>query len=204
MLKRLSDIILSFISLVVLLPLFAVIWILIKLDSPGPVFYRGERIGRLGRPFKILKFRTMVVDAEKSEIWSTKSDDPRITRIGKFIRQYNIDELPQFINVLKGEMSIVGPRPEVRRYVDMFSEEEKKILTVYPGITDWATVWIRDEGKVLAGNSDPDKTYLEQIRPQKLKFQLEYANNHSLGTDLKIMLATLKVHLLDRILAKNR
>jgi len=203
MVKRLIDIIFSIIMVLMLLPLFSVIFILIKLEDAGPVFYRGLRVGMDGRIFKIFKLRTMIINAEENGCFSTKSDDLRITKMGKFIRKYNLDELPQFINVIKGEMSIVGPRPEVKKYVDMFTEEEKFILTVRPGITDWSTIWISDEGKILAGSNDPDKDYVERIRPQKLRLQLKYARNHSLTTDFKIMLETLKVHLINRIRNKN-
>ena len=197
--KCLLDIILSFIALMVLSPLFLVMAVLIKLDSKGPVFFRGVRIGRYGKPFKPYKFRTMVADAQKiSKIVSTPDDDPRITRVGRFIRRFNLDELPQFINVLKGEMSIVGPRPEVPQYVEMFTEEEKAILTVRPGITDWATVWIKDKGKMFAGSEDPEKVYMETVRPEKLRLQLEYVRNRSVWIDFQIMLRTLRTHLFDR------
>ena len=134
----------------------------------------------------------MVVDAEKLGGPSTADDDPRITKIGRLIRKYKLDELPQLINVLKGEMSFVGPRPEVQHYVDMFTEEEKTILSVRPGITDWASLWNPDEGAILAGSSDPEQTYMEKIRPQKIKLQLEYVNERSFWIDLKIILMTLK------------
>jgi lipopolysaccharide/colanic/teichoic acid biosynthesis glycosyltransferase len=133
----------------------------------------------------------MVVDAEKLGGASTAGDDARITPVGKFLRKYKFDELPQLINVLKGEMSIVGPRPEVKRYTDMFSEEERAILTVRPGITDWASIWNADEGAVLAGAADPEKAYLELIRPTKLKLQLKYVRERSFWVDLKIIFLTL-------------
>lgn len=192
MLKRLFDVTFSSIGLVVFSPLLLLIALLIKLDSPGPVFYRGVRVGRFGKPFRIFKFRTMVADAEKLGGPSTADDDPRITRAGKLIRKYKLDELPQLINVLKGEMSIVGPRPEVQMYVDMFTEEEKAILSVRPGMTDWASLWDIDEGAILAGSLDPEKTYMEKIRPEKIRLQLEYVRNHSFWVDLKIILKTLK------------
>ena len=200
MLKRLVDIILSSIALVIFFPLFVVIAILMKCDSPGPVFFRGLRVGRHGRPFRIHKFRTMVVNAEKLGGPSTPADDPRITTVGRCIRRFNLDELPQFINVLKGEMSIVGPRPEVPQYVEMFTEEEREILTVRPGITDWASLWNPDEGAVLAGSDDPEKTYMERIWPEKHRLELEYVRNHSLWIDFKIMFKTLKVHLFEPLL----
>jgi len=189
--KRIFDIVISSISLLILSPLFLIISLLIKLDSCGPVFYRGIRIGQFGKPFKIYKFRTMVVNADKIGGPSTADDDPRITRIGKILRKYKFDELPQLINVLKGEMSIVGPRPEVPFYVNMFTEEEKKILSVKPGITDWASLWDCDEGAILKGSPNPEKTYMEKIRPIKIKLQLKYVDNHSFFTDLKIIFLTI-------------
>ena len=191
MLKHLFDIVFSLIGLLVFSPLMATIVILIKKDG-GPAFYRGVRIGRYGKPFRIYKFRTMVVNAEKLGGPSTADDDPRITKIGKFLRKYKLDELPQLINVLKGEMSFVGPRPEVQHYVDMFTEEEKAILSVRPGITDWASLWNPDEGAILKGSKDPEKAYMEKIRPEKLKLQLKYVREGSFRIDLKIILLTLK------------
>lgn len=202
MLKRLVDIVLSSLVLVILSPLFLIIALLIKRDSPGPVFFRGIRVGRFGKAFRIYKFRTMVVNAEKLGGPSTAGGDPRITQVGRWIRRFNLDELPQFINVLKGEMSIVGPRPEVPQYVELFTEEEKTILTVRPGITDWATLWIRDEGTILAGSEDPEKTYMEKIWPEKHRLALEYVKNNSVWVDLEIMLKTLRVHLFDRFKTK--
>jgi len=162
MFKRLFDIIFAIIGLVVLSPVFAIVAVLIKEEDGGPVFYRGIRIGRYGTPFRMFKFRTMVLNADKIGGPSTADDDPRITRIGKFLRKLKLDEIPQLINVLRGEMSFVGPRPEVPFYVNMFNEEEKKILTVKPGITDWASLWDCDEGAILAGSPDPEKTYMEK------------------------------------------
>jgi lipopolysaccharide/colanic/teichoic acid biosynthesis glycosyltransferase len=203
MVKRLCDIVVSAVALLLLLPVFTVVGILIKLDSPGPVFHRGTRIGRHGRPFHIFKFRTMVVGADTKGPSSTTADDPRITPIGRFIRRFNLDELPQFINVFKGEMSIVGPRPQVLWAVELYTEEERTILSVRPGITDWATIWIRDEGELLRGSTDPDKDYLEKIWPEKRRLQLEYVRNHSVWVDLQIMFKTFQTHLLDRILKKG-
>jgi lipopolysaccharide/colanic/teichoic acid biosynthesis glycosyltransferase len=191
MLKRIFDICLSIIGLVILAPLFAIVAVLIKKEDGGPVFYRGIRVGKDGKPFKIFKFRTMIPDAEKLGIYSTADDDPRITRIGRILRKYKIDELPQLINVLKGEMSFVGPRPEVPAYVEKFTEEEKKILSVRPGITDWASLWDVDEGAILAGSPDPDKAYEELIRPTKIRLQLKYVREHSFFTDIKIIILTL-------------
>lgn len=189
--KRGLDILFSLIGLVLTLPLFAGAALLIKRDSPGPVFYRGVRVGKGGKPFRMLKFRTMVADADRIGGPSTAGDDPRITRVGRWLRKYKLDELPQLINVLKGDMSFVGPRPEVPQYVELFTEEEKAILSVRPGITDWASLWNCDEGAVLAGSPDPERTYLEKIRPTKVKLQLEYVRKRSFLTDLGILLRTI-------------
>lgn len=194
--KRLFDIIFSIIGLVLLSPLLLIIAYLIKNEDGGSVFYRGVRVGWYGKLFKIFKFRTMVVNAEKIGGSSTADDDPRITKIGKFIRKYKLDELPQLLNVFKGEMSFVGPRPEVQHYVNMFTEKEKAILSVRPGITDWASVWNPDEGAILAGSFDPEKAYMEKIRPEKLRLQLKYVREQSFWNDLKILLLTIKALLM--------
>lgn len=199
MVKRLLDFSLAFMALAFLSPIFLIIGAVIKLDSHGPVFYRGIRVGRGGKLFRMIKFRTMLSKAENLGGPSTPRDDPRITRIGRLVRRFNLDELPQFINVLKGDMSIVGPRAEVPQYVALFTEEEKAILTVRPGITDWATLWIGDEGKILEGSEDPERSYMEKIWPEKHRLALEYVRNHSLRTDFEIMLKTLRVHLFDRL-----
>jgi len=203
MLKRIFDITFSGTALVLLSPLFFIVAWLIKKEDNGPVFYKGERIGLGGRPFRMYKFRTMVVNADKSGASSTAKDDPRITKIGSFLRKYKLDELPQLINVFRGEMSIVGPRPEVKKFTDLFSQEEKRILSVRPGITDWACIWNSDEGELLAGADDPDKVYMEKIRPTKIRLQLKYVRQHGLVTDLRIIYYTLLVILLgDKVKAK--
>ncbi len=191
LIKRLFDILTSFIGLVFLSPLFLTIAMKIKSEDGGAVFYRGVRAGLGGESFRVFKFRTMAMDAERQGVSSTSDDNPRITRIGKFLRKYKLDELPQLINVLKGDMSIVGPRPEVKKFTDLFSEEEKAILSVRPGITDWASIWNSDEGSVLAGVEDADQAYFELIRPTKIKLQLKYIRESSFITDLKIILLTL-------------
>lgn len=197
--KRVVDSLISLAALAVLLPVLAIVAAMIKLDSPGPVFYRGLRVGRRGMPFRMLKFRTMVANADRIGPPSTAADDPRITRVGRVLRRLNLDELPQFINVLLGQMSIVGPRPEVPEVVALYPEQERQaVLSVRPGITDWATLWIRDEGKRLEGSADPHRTYLEEIWPEKRRLQLEYVRTQSLATDLKIIGLTLKTHLVDR------
>lgn len=189
--KRLFDLIGAVVGLVILSPILAVLAIWIKLDSEGPVFYRGVRVGRWGKPIRVYKFRTMVVNADKIGGPSTADDDPRLTKVGNRIRRYKLDELPQLINVLKGDMSFVGPRPEVQHYANMFTEEEKAILSVRPGITDWATLWNSDEGAILAGSADPEKTYMEKIRPEKIRLQLEYVRKRTFWTDIKIIVETL-------------
>jgi len=192
MLKRLFDVIFAFIGLILFSPILIIVAILLKLSGPGPIFFRGKRVGLNEKPFKIYKFRTMVVGAEEMGGPSTASDDPRLTSIGKFLKKFQFDELPQLINVLKGEMSLVGPRPEVPLYVNMMTEEEKKIiLSVRPGMTDLASLWNFHEGEILKGSPDPEKTYMEKIRPKKIQLQLDYVKNCSFWLDLKIILKTI-------------
>ncbi|MGO9615292.1 MAG: sugar transferase [Bryobacteraceae bacterium] len=190
MIKRATDILFSAVGLLVTSPLFLVIALRIWLEDGRPIFYRGERVGRFGKPFRMLKFRTMVPNAEKTGGPSTADHDPRITRCGRSLRKYKLDEFPQLINVLRGEMSVVGPRPEVPFYVNMFSDEEKAILSVRPGITDWASLWNSDEGAVLAGSADPEQAYMERIRPEKIRLQLAYVRNRSFLVDLGIIAQT--------------
>lgn len=189
--KRLFDLIFSLLGLLLLSPFFVVISLIIRLYDNGAVFYKAPRIGRNGKTFKMLKFRSMVLNADKIGPSSTTSSDPRITPIGRFLRKTKLDELPQLINVLKGEMSIVGPRPEVKYFTDMFTEEEKAILSVKPGITDYASIWNSDEGKILEGADDPDKAYMELIRPEKIRLQLKYVYERSIWVDFKIIFLTL-------------
>ena len=192
MLKRLFDIIFSLFGLIISFPLILIFSILIKKESPGPAFYRGVRIGKGGKEFRIFKFRTMVIDAEKMGGPSTAGDDRRLLKIGLFLKRFQLDELPQLINVLRGEMSLVGPRPEVKIYVDMMTNEERSaILSIKPGMTDLASLWNFHENKVLKGSADPEKTYMEKIRPTKIKFQLEYVKTRSFMLDLKIIIKTI-------------
>jgi len=191
MVKRLFDIVCSAAGILVLSPFLLWVGWRIKKEDGGPFFYRGERVGLEGKLFRIFKFRTMVVDAEKIGGSSTSDDDERITEIGKKLRKYKLDELPQLINVFVGNMSLVGPRPEVKHYTDKFNEEERLILSVRPGITDWASIWNADEGAVLAGAEDPDKAYEELIRPTKLRLQLKYVRETSLFVDIKIICMTI-------------
>jgi len=188
--KRVFDIVVSGVGLLMLSPILALISGLIKLDSRGPVFYRGVRVGHHGETFRIFKFRTMVLNADKIGGSSTPDDDPRITRVGRFLRKYKLDELPQLINVLVGEMSFVGPRPQVQWAVDLYSEEERKVLEVKPGITDYASIEFPNEGEILRGSTDPDKDYMEKIHPEKMRLSLQYIENRSLWMDVVIILRT--------------
>lgn len=190
MLKRYTDIALGLVGLTLAAPVLAYAAVRIKLEDGGPVFYRGVRVGRHGRHFRMFKLRTMVFNADKIGGPSAAAGDPRVTRIGEWLRRHKLDELPQFINVLIGDMSFVGPRPEVPFYTDMYSDEERAILSVRPGITDFATLWNSNEGEVLAGSVDPERTYMEKIRPTKIRLQLEYVERQSFWTDMSIIWQT--------------
>ncbi|MCA8997332.1 MAG: sugar transferase [Planctomycetaceae bacterium] len=190
MAKRCFDIVLSSIGILLAGPAILALAAIVKLTSPGPVLYCGVRVGRHNKPFRIMKFRSMVVNAEKLGAASTAGHDPRITKIGHFMRKYKLDELPQLFNVWLGTMSFVGPRPEVQKFVDMYTDEEKIILNMRPGITDWASIWNSDEGHVLDGAPDADAAYAELIRPTKLQLQMKYAREHSVWTDMKIIFYT--------------
>jgi len=193
MIKRLFDIFFSFFGLIMISPILLLISILIKKESPGPAFYRGKRVGKNGKEFRIFKFRSMVVDAERLGGPSTSADDPRLLKIGKILRRHQLDELPQLINILKGEMSFVGPRPEVPFEVETYDEETKKIiLSIKPGLTDLATLENIHEEEILKGSKDPHQAYRELIKPQKLKLAKEYVKNQSFWLDLKIIFKTLK------------
>ena len=191
MAKRLFDIISSGIGLLCLAPVFVVMAIWIKLDSRGPVFYRQTRVGRYGRDFRIFKFRSMRVGSDKGRQITVGERDPRITRSGYFIRRYKIDELPQLINVFLGDMSVVGPRPEVRKYVDLYSEEQRKVFQVRPGITDLASIKYRNENELLSQVDDPDTYYIDVTMPDKLTINLEYIRHQSFMGDIKIIFNTL-------------
>ena len=190
--KRAFDLVVATLSLTVVSPLLAILGAWVKLDSQGPVFYRGLRAGRFGKPFRIFKFRTMAFDPQKSDGAWTSSDDPRITRAGATLRHYKLDELPQLINVIKGEMSLVGPRPEVLEAVQLYTDEEKQLLAVRPGITDWASVKFCREGEILQSSQDPVHHYYHDIRPEKVRLGLEYVRNHSVVTDVRIILQTVR------------
>jgi lipopolysaccharide/colanic/teichoic acid biosynthesis glycosyltransferase len=189
--KRLFDFVFSLAGLLVLSPLMLVIAILAKLSSPGPVLYAGNRIGQFGKPFRLLKFRTMVVNADRIGGPSTADDDPRVTKVGRILRRYKLDEIPQLVNVLKGEMSFVGPRPEVAAEVALYSPEQRELLKAVPGITDWASMRFHNEGEILKGSADPHKTYQEKIRPEKIRLGLEYVQKRSFWVDMQILTGTL-------------
>lgn len=193
MLKRIFDITAALIGLILFSPFFLILAVAIKLETPGPVFYRGDRVGKNGIPFKIFKFRTMVQNADQIGGTSTSSADPRVTETGHFIRRFKLDEIAQLINVLIGDMSIVGPRPEVQKFVDMYTEEETRILTVRPGITDWASIRFHNEGEIIeaSGIEDPDEAYAQLIRPEKLRLQMKYVTERNFWIDLTIIFKTL-------------
>lgn len=189
--KRTFDVVMSSIGLIVLSPFFLIISLLIKMDSKGPVLFKQERVGRYEKNFKILKFRTMVTDAEKKGAQITIGRDSRITKVGHLLRKSKLDELPQLINVFKGDMSLVGPRPEVPKYTQYYNKVQKKIFEIRPGITDYASIKYRDENEILALSSEPEKTYIEEIMVDKLKLNLDYLQKRSLLTDIKIIFGTL-------------
>lgn len=191
--KRIFDLFFSTVGVVVLAPLFVIISVWIKMDTPGPVFFRQERVGKSGRPFRIYKFRTMCLDAQSKGRQITVGDDPRITHSGKLLRQYKIDELPQLLNVISGDMSLVGPRPEVPRYVSLYPQEIRtQVLSVKPGITDYASIEYRDENAILGKATDPDAAYITEVMPAKLRYYERYVAERSLWVDFKIILATLR------------
>jgi len=190
--KRLFDIFFSFLGLIILSPLFLLTSILIKIGSQGPVFFKQERVGKNGKAFKIYKFRTMQKDAPYiGNKFATPKDDPRITKIGYFLRRTNIDELPQLINVMRGEMSLVGPRPEVPEIVDFYKDKYEEILSLRPGMTDYASLEFRREGDILASAEDAHRRYIEEMVPQKIKLNLKYVDNQSFWTDIKLIFKTI-------------
>ena len=191
MLKRTFDLVFSILIIIITIPIFSLIAFLIKIDSRGPIFYRGIRVGLNGKLFRIYKFRSMIVGAEQLGPSSTASNDIRQTRIGKFIRKYKLDEIPQVLNVFLGDMSFVGPRPQVEWAVNGYSTEERKILEVRPGITDYASIKFHNEGELLKGAIDPDKYYMEKIHPEKMRLALEYVRNNNLWIDVKIIFKTI-------------
>lgn len=190
--KRLFDIIASGLGLIVLSPLFAVLAVWIKADSKGPVFYCQTRVGRNNRDFRLYKFRSMRPDSDRLGLITVGGHDPRVTRSGYYIRKYKLDEFPQLINVFIGDMSLVGPRPEVRKYVDMYTPEQMRVLTVRPGITSLASIRYRNENDILAAAEDPDRCYIEQVMPDKLAIDLEYVDRATLWNDIRLIFSTFR------------
>ena len=188
--KRLFDIVASGCGLIVLSPLFLLLCILIKIDSKGPVFYKQVRVGRNGKDFLLYKFRSMYVDSDRKGLITIGGRDPRVTRMGYYIRKYKLDEFPQLINVFVGDMSLVGPRPEVRKYVDMYSTEQMCVLNVRPGITDLASIRYRNENELLEAAENPEQYYVDVIMQDKLRINLEYVAKHSLWYDIKLIFRT--------------
>lgn len=196
--KRLFDIVASGIGLVLLSPLFLVLAIWIKMDSKGPVFYRQVRVGKNNKNFRILKFRSMYVGADKGSLVTIGGRDPRITRSGYYIRKYKFDEIPQLINVFIGDMSLVGPRPEVRYYVNCWTSEQMHVLDVRPGITDPASIKFRNENELMEKAEDPEDYYINVIMQEKIKLYLEYVENASFWYDIKLIFMTFKVIITER------
>ncbi len=192
MLKRLFDIIVSLLAIIFLLPVWLLVALLIVIDSKGGIFYIQQRIGKNGKPFGLYKFRTMHPDSDKKGLLTVGGRDPRVTRVGYWLRKYKLDELPQLFNVLKGDMSLVGPRPEVKKYTDLYTDEQRRVLTVKPGITDYASIEYADENDILAKSENPEKTYIEEIMPHKLELNQKYINNQGFVTDIKIIWLTIK------------
>ena len=188
--KRIMDIVFSLGFILVLTPILLLIAIWIKLDSTGPVFYLQERIGLHRKPFRIYKFRTMHPDADKRGLLTVGGRDPRVTRAGYYLRKFKLDELPQFFNVLGGSMSLVGPRPEVKRYVDLYNSTQLNVLNVKPGITDYASIEYSDENELLGKAADPGRTYIDEIMPAKLELNLKYINDQGIFTDCTILFRT--------------
>ncbi len=190
MIKRLFDIVFSLFGIIILFPFFLIISILILLDSRGGIFYLQTRVGMNNKDFKLFKFRTMKTDSDKKGLLTVGEKDSRITQTGLWLRKYKLDELPQLFNVLIGNMSLVGPRPEVRKYVELYTAEQKKVLSVKPGITDNASIEYADENKLLSEQAEPEKFYIHEVMPAKLKINLHYIANRSLAEDFKIILRT--------------
>jgi lipopolysaccharide/colanic/teichoic acid biosynthesis glycosyltransferase len=191
MVKRLFDIIASLIGIIILSPILLVIALLVIIDSKGGVFYRQIRVGRGMKEFRLFKFRTMFTDADKKGLLTVGMRDSRITRVGYKLRKYKLDELPQLFNVLIGDMSLVGPRPEVPKYVALYNDEQKKVLSIRPGITDYASIEYADENAILAKSDKPEELYINEVMPAKLKLNLKYINEMGLFTDLKIIFKTI-------------
>lgn len=189
---RTLDILFSLVGLILLSPLFVVLYVMIRIESKGGGFYSQQRIGKNGVPFRLYKFRSMRTGSDSKGLITVGERDSRITRTGLFIRKYKLDELPQLWNVLIGDMSLVGPRPEVEKYTRLYTDEQRKVLSVRPGITDWASIEYVDENRILGAAADPDRAYVEQIMPDKIALNMRYINNHTVFEYLHIIMATLK------------
>lgn len=190
--KRFLDIILSFCAIIILLPFFLIISLLVAIESRGGALYKQSRVGRYNRDFTIYKFRTMKNGSDRKGLLTVGENDHRITKIGYFLRKYKLDELPQLMNIIKGDMSIVGPRPEVRRYVALYDEEQLKVLSVRPGLTDYASLKYINESKLLSEVENPEDYYIYHIMPKKIELNLQYIKKQSLKVDMKIMIATMR------------
>jgi lipopolysaccharide/colanic/teichoic acid biosynthesis glycosyltransferase len=191
MIKRLFDLIASSIGIILLSPLLLLVCLLILIDAGLPLFYKQKRVGKNNVDFLLFKFRSMKNNSDKKGLLTVGSNDHRITRSGYFLRKYKLDELPQLFNVLKGDMSMVGPRPEVRKYVDLYSEEQKEVLAIKPGITDYASIEYSNENELLAQSPEPEKLYIEEVMPKKLSLNKKYIHSASMATDLKIIAQTI-------------
>ena len=190
--KRIFDIIVAIVGLSLFLPLLALFGSVIWIGDKGSILYKSRRIGRYGQPFELIKFRTMIVNAEQLGGPTTSDDDPRLTKIGRYLRRFKIDEIPQLFNVVKGEMSLVGPRPEIESEFNNYTVEQRRVLELHPGITDYASIWNIDESAVLAGEANPHLAYKKYIQPTKLELQLKYLREGSFWLDAKIILYTIK------------
>ena len=188
---RIFDFLFSFLGLILLSPFFLLIALFIKISSSGPVIYKQSRIGLNRKEFKVLKFRSMRLNSDKLGLITVGGRDPRVTPIGYYLRKYKLDELPQLINVLIGDMSLVGPRPEVKKYVDLYTQDQRKVLSIRPGITDWASIYYRDENKILGKSTDPEKDYIEKVMPDKLNYNLVYIQKYGVLEYFKIIFKTI-------------
>lgn len=190
MFKRLFDIICSALGIIILSPLFLILWVAVKLESHGPAFFMQTRVGKNNKEFKLYKFRSMYVDAEARGQLTVGMRDPRITKVGYNLRRFKLDELPQLLNVIKGDMSLVGPRPEVRKYVNMYTPEQMKVLDVRPGITDYASIQFINENELLAQAENPEEYYIQHIMPKKLEMNLDYIKSNHSFKDVSLILKT--------------
>jgi len=193
MVKRVTDFLFALMGLVIALPFFLFIGLLVKIDSTGPVLYLQQRVGKNKLPFTLFKFRTMHIEADKKTAITVGNRDPRITRIGYYLRKFKVDELPQLINVLVGDMSLVGPRPELKKFVDLYNEQQQSVLSVRPGLTDLASIQFRNENELLEGKADPIDFYIHEIMPVKLKLNMEYIASQSFWLDIQILFRTFLV-----------